>query len=662
MHHYTRPWVRLFLLAGVAFPGMAHAQRATENAVANADDAFGANVGLEQTGIYSENDTRGFSPVKAGNARIDGLYYDPVGILSTRIRGATTMRVGFASEGFPFHAPTGIVDYQVRPFPENLGASVSKTFMPFGGWLDELDLRIPVIKDHIGITGGAVTAELRNTDGTYNRSWGVAVRPFFRFGGIEVVPFANAGKYPGVVQHPLVVVSDNYLPAMPAKRQRFYQSWAKTTQKSRHFGVTFKAAIADGLSLRAGLFRGELPKDNGYSEIFQITAPLVTANGPVDQAIHRVISDPSLDTHSTSGEALLSYRIASGKVQHRFYAGYRARDRYTETGGSIRASSVTPIVFGLPDTQMDPLAIPVTTNINRGRVKQSSLMLGYSLRVAGMGGLNIGLQKAKYRAVLRHSLLPNSTAPAVVDHEADNPWLFNASLRIEAARNLSIYLGSEKGLEDSGLAPENATNRNDQLAAARTTQYEAGLRWKFTGGQLVVGAFQITKPYFTFDALSAFTRQGTVRHRGVEASLSGHFGKRFNLVAGAVLLQPRLLGAAAARGNRPAGTPSVNARIDASYRTDVLGGLTPTFSLTYIGSRAAGPAPLATPQSGQLMLPGIATVDLGLRQQFHLGKIPASFRAVVQNVFDKGAWKVVAANTLTVDERRRFTLALVADF
>ena len=60
------------MIAALAAPGMAHAQRANENAVSSADDAFGSSVGLEQTGIYSDQDTRGFSPSKAGNARIDG--------------------------------------------------------------------------------------------------------------------------------------------------------------------------------------------------------------------------------------------------------------------------------------------------------------------------------------------------------------------------------------------------------------------------------------------------------------------------------------------------------------------------------------------------------------------------------------------------------------
>ena len=85
------------VVAVLALPGIALAQRAAENAVASADDAFGSSVGLEQTGIYSEQDTRGFSPAKAGNARIDGVYYDPVGSLSARLRYANVVRVGFAA-------------------------------------------------------------------------------------------------------------------------------------------------------------------------------------------------------------------------------------------------------------------------------------------------------------------------------------------------------------------------------------------------------------------------------------------------------------------------------------------------------------------------------------------------------------------------------------
>ena len=86
------------VIAMALAPCPALAQRANENAVASSDDAFGTSVGLETTGIYTDSDTRGFSPLKAGNVRIDGIYYDPIGgSISGRIRASTAIRVGFAA-------------------------------------------------------------------------------------------------------------------------------------------------------------------------------------------------------------------------------------------------------------------------------------------------------------------------------------------------------------------------------------------------------------------------------------------------------------------------------------------------------------------------------------------------------------------------------------
>lgn len=53
-------------------------QRAAENAVRQASDAFGTSIGREDIGLYDSESVRGFSPTAAGNVRIDGLYFDQV--------------------------------------------------------------------------------------------------------------------------------------------------------------------------------------------------------------------------------------------------------------------------------------------------------------------------------------------------------------------------------------------------------------------------------------------------------------------------------------------------------------------------------------------------------------------------------------------------------
>ena len=636
------------ILTALAMPGAVFAQRASENAINSADDAFGTTIGLEQTGIYTDNDTRGFSPLKAGNARIEGIYYDPVGTLPGRLKASTSIRVGFAAEEYPFQAPTGIVEFRLRPYPEKRGLSIGLNRTQYAGAIGELDTRLPIVEDHFGLLIGAALANTRNVDGAGSVSWGVTIKPVFRFGGVEVSPYLVLGAFHDNRTHPLVVVTD-HLPAFPKRRVRLAQSWAKGRVDNSHRGITLKAPLTKQLSLRAGLFHSDGDRKEFYSEIFAIT-------GSNDDAVHRLIADPVQDIHSTSGEAQLALRLGEGRWQHRFIAGFRARSRATEFGGSDVRNFGT-VVYGELDPEPEPIFAFLPPN--RGHVRQSSWLLGYTGKLEGVATINLGIQKARYRANSREGRTGVETA------SRDDPWLYNATLRVSISPAISLYVGTERGLEDSGAAPENAVNRNAQLPATRTTQYEGGVRWTFPGGQWVVNAFQITKPYFSFDAGNVFTQLGDVRHRGIETSLSGRFGKRLTLLAGAVAMRPRVSGAAVdlgLLGERPAGTPSLFVRLDANYRTDIFGGLTPTASLIYTGRRAVGARPLAALGDRQLMVSGAATVDLGLRQQFKIGKVPASFRAVMNNVLDKETWRVVAANTIYVDERRRFTLTVTADF
>ena len=630
------------IVLALAAPGVAHAQRAAENPVASAEDAFGTNVGLESIGIYTEADTRGFSPLKAGNVRLDGVYIDTVQTVPGRLRESSAIRVGFSAAEYPFHAPTGIVDHRMRPFPVETGFSLALNRVAYGGHIIETDLRLPIIADHLSLTGGATKAHTRQGDGGGNNTRGVTIRPIIRFAGVEIAPFIHRGSYRDIYFHPLVVVASGDLPRQAPNRRFIAQRWADGRQRNNATGVVVKAAIGDSLSLRGGLFFVEGDRVRNFTEIFSIVGGPPVASGMAN-ARYRLIADPTQDLQSTSGEVQLAWRFATGRWQHRVIAGYRGRDRLTESGGSDRRDFGV-IAFGAENPR--PEQPYVFTDPNAGRVRQTALTLGYLGRLDGLGSINLGLQKARYRGSFRDGISGRTSLSRA------DPWLYNAVVTVDLDRSFSLYAGAESGLEDSGAAPENASNRNEQLPATSAKQIEGGMRWRFPGGQLVVNAFQITKPYFSFDAGGAdpllFTQLGQVRHRGVETSLSGRFGRRFSVVAGALLMKPRVSG-----GGRPIATPSLYSRIDANYRTDIFGGLTPTASFSYVGKRAV---------RTDLLVPGYATVDLGLRQQFKIGKTPASFRALLLNAFDARTWKVVAANTLYPEERRRMTASLTMDF
>lgn len=631
----------------MALPFPVLAQRVSDNAVASAEDAFGTNVGVESTGIYTDSDTRGFSPVKAGNVRIDGVYFDPVGTLSGRLRQSTTIRVGASAQTYPFQAPTGIVDHKFRPRPTELGASVGLNFLGYGTFIRELDLRIPVTEG-IGITAGGGWSLNKYGDGTWMKSWAAVFRPIVQTGGVEFAPFFSTGQFSFTAPHPLVVVNGDRLPTIPPVRRYLGQGWAGNSSTNAISGGTLKVQVTDAIYFRSGLFHGVADRKRNFSEIYSLQPDAVNAR-------HLLIADPAQDLRSTSGEALVALRLSKGELRQRVFAGYRARDRLTETGGGFVRDYGT-VRYGAADPR--PEERFAFSRVNQGRVRQSSWMLGYTAEFDGVGLLNLGVQKARYRATLRDG------RTGVLSTSRDDPWLYNATVGVQLSSSLLAFAATQKGLEDSGAAPENAANRNEQLPATRTTQYEAGLRWKFDGGQFVVNAFQITKPYFSFGPGDVFERVGQVRHRGVETSLAGHFGPRLNLLAGAVLMQPRVTGPgrdAGLVGVRPTGTPSIYSRLDANYRTDLLG-LTATATVVHTGTRALGQRPLASLGGKQLMLPALTTVDLGVRRQFHVGKVPASLRVVVNNVLNERSWKIVAPNTMYVDDARKLSINLAADF
>ena len=103
---------RAVLLAGLSLVSTAaFAQNRTgDNAITQAEDAFGFSVGRESIGIYNATQARGFSPTLAGNVRIDGLYFAPAVGLQDLLINNVSIKVGLSAQGYPFAAPSGIVD------------------------------------------------------------------------------------------------------------------------------------------------------------------------------------------------------------------------------------------------------------------------------------------------------------------------------------------------------------------------------------------------------------------------------------------------------------------------------------------------------------------------------------------------------------------------
>lgn len=167
----------------------AYAQRAGENAVTQADDAFGTSVGNEKIGIYNENNVRGFSPILAGNERIEGLYFDKVGDANDRVQASSRIRVGIAAQGFAFPAPTGIVDFSLRTPGDKARFSAFNEVNSWGTYNLQFDGVVP-LAEGFSLGGGVGTDHNLFPDGgaNYESNIGLLAR-WLPLPELEILPF-----------------------------------------------------------------------------------------------------------------------------------------------------------------------------------------------------------------------------------------------------------------------------------------------------------------------------------------------------------------------------------------------------------------------------------------------------------------------------------------
>jgi iron complex outermembrane receptor protein len=622
------------------------------NAVAQAEDAFGASIGQETVGIYSDTDVRGFNPQRAGNSRMDGVYFDQYGIVPTRLREGSDIRVGFAALNYPSPAPTGILAHRLRPVGDKLTLNFGLTATQYGGYAFDFYTQIPIVKDHFAIGTGESRAWTGNPDGAIQRTFNISLIAPIRFDGIEIKPiFSGSHLYDGDTR-PIVVVTGPFVPHTTRPGRNLAQRWAKQDSWNINFGSLFTVPLTGRLAFRGGFIQSRTNRLKNYTEIFAV-------RDAIGHTSHSITIDPVQKSYANSWDALFSYRLGEGRLRHNILLQYKGRRRHIESGGSDFVTLCDPsndcdLILGKRDQHPKP--VPVFGKLVIATLRQDNFTLGYIGRLDGVGQVNLGVTKTIYHAAVRGPNGPTSSGA--------RPWLYNASVMVRPLEHVALYAGYVTGLEDSGTAPESATNRNEQLPASPTRQIDAGIKLDVGLMHLVASVFEIKKPYFSFDA-GRYVEVGDVRHRGVEFSASGKLTSRLQILGGAVLMKPQVSGAAVKAGllgKLPAGTPKLHARIDANYRTDIFGGLTFTAAMLHDGRRALSSAPYAKLGGRQVMLPAHTTFDLGIRQAFTLGRTPVSFRFSVNNIFDSRGWKVIAPNTVQLDDTRRYNFYFFADF
>lgn len=624
--------------------GTAAAQRSDENAVTAAEDAFGVSVGNENIGLYNPFEVRGFSAIDAGNARIDGLYFDQQIDPVTPIVEGSTMRVGISAQGYPLPAPTGIVDYSIRRAGDKPVYSVYAAFGAYEQVGVELTTSTPIIENRLAIAAGGALYRSNSPTRATSLYGNIGVAPRWTpTDGIEIIPFFSRSWSSGGEADPLVFVAGPFLPPRVSRSTFYGQEWAENENVGTNAGVLGKIAFGDRTTFRTGLFRSAYVAHENFADLFVNVDP----QGAGD---HFIIADKDLKFASTSGEARLTHDFAPGGEEQLVHLVVRARDQKRRYGGSDIVDLGSGSI-GVPAFVSEPVFVfgPQT----RDHVRQLTVAAAYQGRVFDRLELSAGLQKAFYE---KTTLSPGSPTPSEGE---DSPFLYNGAAALHVDKKLAFYASYARGLEEGGVAPAVAVNKDAASPALITRQIDAGFRYAFSDElRLVAGVFDVRKPYFNLDAMNFYRELGEFRQRGIEMSLTGSPVKGLTLVAGNLLLQPRVTGEEVDQGligERPVGQTNRLTIVSADYQLPFAKGFSVNGTLTSVGDRVAS-------RDNQLSIPARSVVDLGARYRFKIGAAPAQLSLRVGNITNKFGWRTNASEVFVPNGQRRVSVDLAADF
>jgi len=491
----------------------ARAQHASDNPINSADDAFGLTLGLESVGIYNPGSVRGFSPISAGNVRIDGMYFDLQGAPSNRVVEGSTIHVGVSEIGYPFPAPTGIADYNLR----NAGgdtptATIIANVGPYDAWGISIDGSVPLIGKELVLPIGVSTqvSTQSSEDGAFypgltSRVTSVGATPQWTPNSkVTVRALIDWQGTTDAKTLPEFFTAGDFLPPTVSKGY-VAQNWAKGQNVTMNLGALVTAQLADDWLLRAGAFRSTNDNPSGFADLYTDVQP----NG---QSEHVVVGFPDQNTSSTSGEVRLTGTFVTGDWRQQVIFMARGRDTTSRYGGED-AVDVGPAAIGTiiqvpePDFSYSARAID--------HAELWSVGAAYRVDWRSTGVLEMGIQKEGYRET---DVSPGTAQSEVAAH----PIRAYANSAFAVTPQLTLYAGYTQGLENSGVAPNFAQNSGEVLPASLTWQIDSGVRYALTPKlKVIAGVFELQKPYFDVDTNNADRQLGAQQARGIELSVAG---------------------------------------------------------------------------------------------------------------------------------------------
>ena len=317
----------------------------------------------------------------------------------------------------------------------------------------------------------------------------------------------------------------------------------------------------------------------------------------------------------------IGHTLTLGALQSRVHNRFQ-RQAYNYVGtGNVDGTLFTP-------------ADPALTDENTHRDERSTEVYARDA-VAITQSLTAWLG-LRHTSLARESVRTDGSRPTDYRQSFTTPF---AAASYALAPGQLLYASWGQGVE-SEVTPNRGlyTNAGEALPSLKSRQTEVGLKGGADKYEWSLAAFDIVRPLFDDScdtAGSSCTHQvdGTQRHRGIDADLSARLG-RWTVDAGAQWLRARREGSRkpADNGLLPTNVPARTLKIGAAYGGAEIPGLTLQAHAMYESRRVVLPDNSAS-------IPAVTRVDAGLRYDTTLAGARWTWRAGIDNLFDKRAWR-----------------------
>ena len=326
----------------------------------------------------------------------------------------------------------------------------------------------------------------------------------------------------------------------------------------------------------------------------------------------------------------LQGRLQTGAIGHGLSVGVlqsRVRNRFQQQAynfvgtGNVAGTLVTP-------------ADPSLTDENTNRDERSTELyardaIALTERLTAWLGL-------RYTHMQRDSVRTDGSQPTHYPASFTTPSI---ALGYAFARDQLVYASWGRGVESNVVTNRARYTNAGAVFTTESRQAEIGLKGASDAFEWNLAAFDIQRPrtqdFGSCDADATCTTRldGTAHHRGVEANAAWRQGP-WTLRGGAQWLRARVEGSAdpTIDGQQPTNVPERTLKLQAGHDVAAVPGLNLQAGLTHETARMVLPDNSAT-------IPGWTRVDAALRYETKLAGARTTWRAGIDNLFDKRAWR-----------------------